>query len=383
MAIQKQGEGQKPRIIIIDDSRLVRVSIANVLRDDFDIKEAGDGEEGWETLLADDQIQVVLTDAGMPNLDGYGLIERIRAHADTRLKDIPIIMITAADDEESRQRALGIGATDFITKPFDKAQLLARTRAQAKLDQTARVLAETSEALAEHATDDQLTGVRSRRYFLKRGEQDLAFAKRHQRDLAVITVTLDSFESRKQELGPEATNALLCHVANKLKASVRTEDTLARIGAAQFAILAPMLGQDEAVDVCHRITQQVSAAPFSHGASEITLTVSLGLVNHGVDQVQSIDDFLSLAENYAAEAQGQGGNRVARHTVEAKAPSKKRISLDAVERILEKGEFEKLIPHLDKIAEQVLPLLLFCNEHKQWGLEVQIQAIQEKMGSSN
>ena len=122
----------------------------------------------------------------MPHLDGYDLIARIRAHDDPRFQHIPVNMVTAADDEAARQRALELGATDCITKPFDKAQLLARVRAQARMDQTSRDLAETSEALIKHATDDALTGVRSRRYFLRRGEQDLAFASRHQQDLSVF-----------------------------------------------------------------------------------------------------------------------------------------------------------------------------------------------------
>lgn len=375
MSDQQHDEGAKPRIIIIDDSRLVRVSIANVLQDDFDIREAGDGEEGWESLLADDQIQVVLTDAGMPNLDGYGLIERIRAHSDARLRDIPIIMITAAEDEESRQRALGIGATDFITKPFDKAQLLARTRAQARLDQTSR-------DLAEHATDDQLTGVRSRRYFLKRGEQDLAFAMRHQRDLALIVVAIDPFNAIKQGHGNEVANELLCHVAKTLKMRIRTEDTLARIHDSQFAVLAPTLGQAEAIAVCDRILQKIANTPFARDDVELSLTVSLGLVIHGIDQGQSIDDYLSLATKYAAEAQAQGGNRFVKLTAAGKEELKKRISLDAVERVLETGNPERLLPHLDKIAEQILPLLAFCNEQKQWGLEEQLKTIEEKISRS-
>ena len=82
-SIDNQTDDQapsKPRILIVDDSRLVRIKLTNVLQDEFSIDEAEDGEDGWETLLADDKIQVILTDAGMPNLDGWGLIERIRGH---------------------------------------------------------------------------------------------------------------------------------------------------------------------------------------------------------------------------------------------------------------------------------------------------------------
>ncbi|MCK5360717.1 MAG: response regulator, partial [Gammaproteobacteria bacterium] len=291
----------KPRIIIVDDSRLVRVSLSNVLQDEFEIVEAIDGEEGWEALLADNKIQVVLTDAGMPKLDGYGLIERIRTHEKKRLQEIPIIMITAAEDEESRQEALKIGATDFITKPFDKAQLLARVRAQAKHDQTTR-------ELAKQSTDDKVTGIRSRHYFLTRGKQDLAFTTRHDQDLSVIVVGMDNFQTLRATGDKAIIMNALSAVAKALKTSIRTEDTLARTSNSHFAIIAPTLGWSEAEVVCNRIRQQISESPFNNEHSELSLTVSIGLVNHGVDKVETIEEYLSLAEKYVAKAQAAGGN---------------------------------------------------------------------------
>lgn len=109
MPDQQLPPASKPRVLIIDDSRVVRVSLKKVLSNEFDIIEAEDGEEGWAALLADRRIQVVLTDAAMPRLDGYALIARIRAHDDVRINDIPVNMVTAADDEAARQRALGLG----------------------------------------------------------------------------------------------------------------------------------------------------------------------------------------------------------------------------------------------------------------------------------
>jgi two-component system cell cycle response regulator len=362
----------KPRILIIDDSRLVRVSLSNVLQDEFHIGEAEDGEAGWAALLADDQTQVVLTDAGMPKLDGYGLIERIRAHDVQRIREIPIIMITAADDEESRQRALALGATDFITKPFDKAQLLARVRAQAKLDKTTR-------DLAERTTDDVISGVRSRRYFLKRGEQDLAFAGRHNQDLSVIVVAIDDLDAIKESGGGAAVNAVLVAVAGALKDSVRKEDTLARSADAQFAIIAPTLAAAEAESVCDRIRQQISALPVT-AATEVSLTVSIGLVNRVVDAANTIEEYLTQAEQYVSKAQAAGGNGLM--ATRKKETPAKRVSIDAALRILAMGDPEKLLPHLMPIAEQILPLLEFCNQKQQWGIESELRSIKEKLDAA-
>lgn len=365
--LDKNTGSTRARVLIIDDSRVVLASLKKILNTEFDIVEAGDGEAGWEALLADPQIQVVLTDAGMPRLDGYELIARIRAHDDTRINDIPTIMVTAAEDDATRQRALELGATDFITKPFDKAQLLARVRAQARMDQTTRDLAETSEALIEHATDDALTGVRSRRYFLRHGEQDLAYSLRHQQDLSVFVVGIDDFDTLKAQQPSTVIDDILIAVATSLGKAIRKEDTLARCGEASFAVIAPTLGGSEAAIVCQRIREQLSNKPPGNADTQMTPGISLGLSQRGIDKAENIEDFLAQAEAYLAKAQAAGGNRLL--AAEPASSPKKRISIDAALRILAKGNPEKLSPHIDTMMEQLLPLLAFCHHSQQWHIE--------------
>ncbi|MCF6338386.1 MAG: response regulator [Gammaproteobacteria bacterium] len=381
MADQQLLPASKPRVLIIDDSRVVRVSLKKILSNEFEIVEAADGEAGWEALLADEQIQVILTDAGMPRLDGYALIARIRAHDDVRINDIPVNMVTAADDAAARQRALDLGATDFITKPFDKAQLLARVRAQARLDQTTRDLAQTVVALRDQATDDALTGIRSRRYLLKHGDQDLAFAVRHQQDLSILVIALDDADRLKAKYSITTLDLLLTGVAGCLQTAIRKEDTLARIGDTRFAIIAPTLGGIEAHRVCNRIRQQVASQPFNVGEMQISLTVSLGLSHRGISDIKCIEGFLALAEKYATSAQVAGGNRLIPAEYRSVQTPKKHISIDAALRILSKGDSEKLTPHIDIMLEQLMPLLDFCNRKQQWGAELELAAIRQKAGS--
>lgn len=378
--IEEQSHPVRARVLVIDDSRVVRVSLRKVLSVEFDIIEAEDGEAGWEALLADPLIQVVLTDAGMPRLDGYDLIARIRAHHETRFQHIPVNMVTAADDEAARQKALELGATDFITKPFDKAQLLARVRAQARMDQTTRDLAETSEALIEHATDDALTGVRSRRYFLRRGEQDLAFASRHQQDLSVFVIGIDAFDALKTQHSTTVIDSILNSIASDLTQAIRTEDTLARSGEAQFAVIAPTLGGNEADMVCNRIRQKIADTPLDMGGTQISLTVSIGLSHRKIDSAERIEDYLTLAETYLTRAQAAGGNRLV--TADRAPTPKNRISIDAALRILAKGDSEKLNPHIDTMLEQLMPLLAFCNEQQQWHIDAHLDAISQKLNSN-
>jgi len=116
------------RLLIVDDSKVVRVTARKILRDHFETVEALDGEHAWEILTSEEPFSLVISDLTMPNLDGFGLLERIRHSHLPHISDLPVITITGANDSEIiKERATEAGATDFIGKPFDAVHLLART----------------------------------------------------------------------------------------------------------------------------------------------------------------------------------------------------------------------------------------------------------------
>jgi diguanylate cyclase (GGDEF)-like protein len=123
---------EQPRVLVVDDSRIVRATIGKHVKGVYDVREAADGEDGWSALVADETIRVVISDLSMPRLDGFGLIERIRASSDARIRSVPIIMISGDDEEQPRKRASALGATAFITKGVGGGELLARLEALIK-----------------------------------------------------------------------------------------------------------------------------------------------------------------------------------------------------------------------------------------------------------
>lgn len=373
----------KPRVLVIDDSRLVRVSIKKVLDGEFHILEAGDGEDGWEQLVADDQIQAVITDAGMPRLDGYALIQRIRADTTSHIKHIPIMMITGAeaDQVDAREQALNLGATDFITKPFDKTQLLARVRAYTKLDQTQRNLEDTEEALAEQSVIDQDTGVHNRKYFLQRGEQDLAFARRHSDELSVIVIGIDNFGVLNKQYGDAVARQLLAWSANMIKQGMRKEDTLARAAHSRFTIITPKTGRMAAAALCERIRKQFAGAAFKNESASFTTSVSLGLSCFGRDKLQTMGEFLALAENRSEQAQRLGGNRTiaSSEKAEREASPRQALSVDTALRAIQVGQYDTLRPFLLLLARRVIPIIELCNEKLNWQIDEHIAAIKNKL----
>jgi two-component system cell cycle response regulator len=116
--------GERSRVLVVDDSAVIRKAISRVLDSDYDLLEANDGEAGWEALKQNNDLGIVISDVQMPKLDGYGMICRIRADSDPKVRDLPVIVITSAEDDVTRERAYACGANDFILKPIDSDQLL-------------------------------------------------------------------------------------------------------------------------------------------------------------------------------------------------------------------------------------------------------------------
>jgi len=118
------SQAEKPVVLVVDDSRVMRKAMIKILGDGYEVIEAEDGMKGWNQVLGNSSIQLVISDIEMPNMDGYSYICRIRASEDEALRNIPVIVITGAEDDITRERAYACGANDFILKPIDRQQML-------------------------------------------------------------------------------------------------------------------------------------------------------------------------------------------------------------------------------------------------------------------
>lgn len=223
----------KARILVVDDSRLMRKAAHKMLGDEFDVVTADDGDQAWEQLGQDPSIQVVFTDLNMPNVDGYDLLRRVRGSEVGSLASLPVIVVTGAEnDEAARMRALDMGATDFITKPFTTVDLLARARAHVNNQRITR-------RLQEQSRTDALTGLGNLAGFLDRLQQDIAYARRHQKVLSVVRLEIVDFRRLFLYHGRTVADALVLQVARLVRARIRKEDTGARVGLGGFALSLP------------------------------------------------------------------------------------------------------------------------------------------------
>lgn len=294
-------EQQKPRILAVDDSRVMRRAMSKILSKDYDVVEVENGEDAWTVLLNDSSIHVVFTDLNMPFLDGYGLLERIRTSDDPTLNETPVIIITGKDDDEdAKQEAMDKGANDFITKPFDSIQLQARAKAHVTLKQTTTKLSETSDKLERQATVDETTGLGGQRYFCKVGEETLSYANRHGGQFILTRMDIDDFNNFFLKYGKNVMDKVLHSIGDKFSQLVRQEDTLARIGVSKFALILKETNMDEVIALTERIREEIQNMAFKlpENGGVIKMTMSAGLHEPELNTKQAFKELITETEKY-------------------------------------------------------------------------------------
>ena len=374
------SETPKPRILAVDDSRVMRRAMSKVLGQEYDVVEAEHGEDARTHLLNAPTIQVVFTDLSMPYLDGFGLLERMRESDDPHLQALPVIIITGKDDdEETKQAALDKGASDFITKPFDSVQLRARAKAHVRFEQTSRKLNETSDRLEKQAAVDELTGLGGRRYFCKAAEEQLAYARRHGTPFILLRMDLDDFNRLFINLGKEQAEAILRQTGKTLQGLVRKEDMVARVGLAKFAMLFRDADMNDATDTARRILEGIQAMAFHINGHELHVTASIGLLEPAIDGDQTIEDLIRETEIYLNKAVEAGGNQVAVKSMR-KYPVEKTLSVPAALRLLEYGHTDAILPHVQSLVSQLLPLLDFLARNLEGPAAENLATIRDRLG---
>ena len=221
----------RPRALIADDSRIVRATLSKHLCDLFDFSEALDGEQAWEALLRDEEIDLLITDLTMPRLNGYGLLRRMRGSRSERLRQMPVVVISGTDEDDERVEAKNAGATDLISKGMPTAELVSRLDLLAQL-----VLAQKR---SEPGSD--AASMLSPYAFQAEVENLFAQAVRHGRDFALLNLAA----------GPGAT--LHAGMAERIRQAIRQTDILACTGPAEFTIATTSLGAVAARSFAERL----------------------------------------------------------------------------------------------------------------------------------
>src|SRR5574343_697525 len=215
-----------PRILIVDDSRVERMSLIQHLKGSYEVREEGDGEAAWQSLVVDHSIRAVISDLQMPKLNGYELLERVRTSKLRRLQQLPFILVSGEETEEERVRAKELGVSDFVTKGVGGTEVLTRLNNLLALTSTR----ENLDAGREQMVQDPVSGLFTRKYLELQAAQAMSHASRHGGDVSVMVLGFDGFAGLCERFVEQVAEQIGNRFSKILAGKVRHEDSLGHFG---------------------------------------------------------------------------------------------------------------------------------------------------------
>ena len=268
----------KPRVLIADDSRIVRATLIKHIQGMFEFREALDGEQAWETLLLDPNIRVLITDLTMPKLDGYGLLERIRASKISRIRNMPVVVVSGSDEQEERNRAKAAGATDLITKGIGTAQLLSRLDILSKLVSTQQEYEHSLETLVKNDSNEPTITLSSPYTLQTQAEAMLVNAIRHNKNFVLLSVCVGFKKNNSKESTVAPPESVVNAIGQLLQATVRQSDSVAKTGDAEFTLATGSVNFDSARNFAERLCRAIANANLTKD-DQPKIVASCGLVS--------------------------------------------------------------------------------------------------------
>jgi two-component system, cell cycle response regulator len=258
---------------------------------------------------AETRYELIIINLDMDNVDGLRLCSQLKSLERTR--QTPILIVVAPDDHQRLLRALDMGVNDYLIRPIDKQELLARANTQIKRCRYTDQLRSHVQATMELAVTDPLTGLYNRRYMESQTAALVEHAINRGKSLSLLALDVDHFKAVNDENGHAVGDRVLQELASRLKQAIRNIDMICRIGGEEFVIVLPNTNVEVAAKIADRMRRSISGKPFNVGARNgpLTITVSIGVaaVEGSSD---TMDAILKRADEALYSAKRSGRNRV-------------------------------------------------------------------------
>ena len=294
---------ERGRILIADDSNAVRSILRRQLvASGFEVVEAVDGEDAVRQARTC-RPDLVLLDVEMPGLDGFQVMSVLRC--DGEMQDVPVIFLSGRVDTSELVEGLDLGAFDYVKKPCDVVELVARVRAGLRFKARADELSRQAQDFDTLGSTDALTGLPNRRALQRQLEVLAVQSRSRSEPLALAIVDVDHFKRVNDIEGHPAGDLVLQEVARRLHSAVRPGQVLGRWGGEEFLAMAPGLNAEQAQRFGERMRTLVGWEPIPiPGRPDLAITVSVGLVAGPATDEQAM---LGLADAslYAAKTGGR------------------------------------------------------------------------------
>ncbi|HEX3037317.1 MAG TPA: diguanylate cyclase [Thermodesulfobacteriota bacterium] len=320
-------------ILIVDDSEDNRLLLKSILKAEgyTGLIIAESAIEAFKHLGMDNpaststEVDLILMDIIMPDMDGIEACRMIKAVE--YMRDVPIIIVTATSEIKYLQMAFAAGAIDYIIKPLNKFELLARVRSALKLKHeidsrkarerellnVKQQLEETNKTLQRLAAQDGLTGVANRRYFDEFFDLEWRRDIRDGTPISLILIDIDFFKAYNDTCGHQMGDECLKRVANELSSVLhRSGDFVARYGGEEFVVVLPNVNSQGAYAVAERLRSAIEALGIQHSQSKVSkhVTLSLGVATTVPKRDSDPATLIAAADQALYQAKQEGRNRV-------------------------------------------------------------------------
>lgn len=307
------AQSKKPLVLLVDDvATNLDVLLEQLSQENIDIRIALSGEEGLH-LARSLKPDLILLDVMMPGMDGYEVCRLLKQ--DSTLTNIPVVFLTAHDEEIEVERGFALGAVDYIHKPFSLPILKARVRSHLALKLK-------SDLLEELASTDGLTQVANRRRFDETLAYEWERAQRGHHPLSLIMVDVDHFKHYNDHFGHSAGDQCLQSVAKALSNALhRPGDLLARFGGEEFAVLLPDTELNGAIQFAEKLRRSVSELNLQappRGADRVSISLGVACI---LPEHLNAAQLLAAADAQLYQAKREGRNRVAGGRIDESTPS--------------------------------------------------------------
>jgi diguanylate cyclase (GGDEF)-like protein len=300
---------------VVDDSPTQLQQVVSVLqREAYDVRAAATGREAILKLRTEAP-DLVLLDLNLPDMDGLEVLRFVKKRPDDQF--IPVIILSARADLGSKVSGLRIGADDFLAKPADEPEILARCAAMLRIKSLQDQLRATQRKLEEQSITDGLTGLRNRRFFDERLPEEFRRAQRYTDPVSLIMIDLDHFKLVNDRHGHQAGDQVLREAAALVRRSIRDTDIGARYGGEEFAVILPKTHLSGALAVAERIWRELGQQAFRVAAAgadgqpgEIRVTASIGLAFYPSKDITAPESLVKYADEALYTAKRSGRNTI-------------------------------------------------------------------------
>ncbi len=294
-------------ILIVDEQERVMERIARALDGVGDLTFMAGGEDAAERAR-EKNFDLIIVSLTMRNTDGLRVCSKLRSFEETR--HVPILVMVDDGNTKLLVRALEMGVNDYVVRPVDRMEFLARVKTQLKRKRYADKLWENFHLSMQLATTDAVTGLYNRHYLTSHLETRLQAAQSSGKPLSVLMMDIDHFKKVNDTHGHAVGDLVLKEFANRIGKNIRGVDLAARYGGEEFVVMMPETPTDWAFMIGDRLRQEVCDNPFEVGTASgpLTVTVSIGVSTSYEGQPPSA--LLEAADKALYEAKASGRNKV-------------------------------------------------------------------------